>query len=200
MKAPKIPISIPKSVSKSEISDILGLVFSRNIPDWQKDRDFAVLLLMYGSGLRISEALSLKANDIPLKDWLQIKGKGNKYRDIPILKEVADAVNKSASTCPFQPIENNFLFRSNRGKQLNSRSIQRLVEKIRYKLGLPSHTTPHALRHSFASHLLSGGGDLKAIQELLGHASLSTTQRYTSVDTEKLIDIHNQTHPRANKT
>ena len=197
MKAPKIPLTLPKSISKEDIENLLKLIFSRNIPEWQKNRDFAILLLMYGAGLRISEALSLKDKDLPLEDWLQIKGKGNKTREIPILPEVADAVNNAAQTCPFQNNKNEFIFYSNTGKKLNAREIQRLMEKLRIKLDLPSYATPHALRHSFATHLLSGGGDLKAIQELLGHSSLSTTQKYTSVDTEKLKETHRETHPRS---
>ena len=113
------------------------------------------------------------------------------------MPEVADAVNNATQTCPFQNNKNEFIFYSNTGKKLNAREIQRLMEKLRIKLDLPSYATPHALRHSFATHLLSGGGDLKAIQELLGHSSLSTTQRYTSVDTEKLKEIHRETHPRS---
>ena len=123
---------------------------------------------VYGCGLRISEALSLTAADVPLSDWLQITGKGGKTRDVPVLEEVAKAVNKAAEACPFQPEGNEPFWRSNRGGPLNARAVQRMVEAIRLKLGLPAHVTPHTLRHAFATHLLAGGGDLRAIQQLFG--------------------------------
>ena len=135
--------------------------------------------------------------ELPLSEWLRIKGKGSKYRDVPVLKAVADAVHTAAATCPFQPQGQQLLWRSSRGGPLNARTVQRLIEKIRTELGLPEHVTPHTLRHAFATHLLAGGGDLRAIQQLLGHASLSTTQRYTHVDSEQLMEVHHQTHPRA---
>ena len=116
---------------------------------------------------------------------------------MPVLKAVADAVHTAAATCPFQPQDQQLLWRSSRGGPLNARTVQRLVEKIRTELGLPEHVTPHTLRHAFATHLLAGGGDLRAIQQLLGHASLSTTQRYTHVKSEQLMEVHHQTHPRA---
>jgi len=197
MKAPKMAAALPKAVSQQDMKAILEGVFHRNTPEWQKYRDYAVLMLLYGSGLRISEALSLRAEQIPIKDWLTFKGKGGKWRDVPILPVVAKAVMKAAETCPFQPDGTDYLFRSARNYPLNARSVQRLVEGLRLHLGLAEHTTPHALRHAFATHLLAGGGDLRAIQQLLGHSSLSTTQRYTHIDDAHLIDVHQQTHPRA---
>ena len=197
MKPPKRPHLIPKDLPDTDIQKILSVIDASNQPGWIKDRDKAVLMLLYGCGLRISEALSLTAADLPLSEWLRIKGKGSKYRDLPVLKAVADAVHAAAVTCPFQPQDQELLWRSRRGGPLNARAVQRLIETIRIKLGLPEHVTPHTLRHAFATHLLAGGGDLRAIQQLLGHASLSTTQRYTHVDSKQLLDIHHQTHPRA---
>lgn len=197
MKPPKRPHVIPKDLPQTDIKDILKIIKKSGQPDWQQKRDIGFLMLLYGCGLRISEALSLTAADIPLSSWLQITGKGGKVRDIPVLEAVAEAVNKAAEVCPFQPEGEEPLWRSNRGGPLNARAVQRMVEMIRLKLGLPAHVTPHTLRHAFATHLLSAGGDLRAIQQLLGHASLSTTQRYTHVDSDHLLDVHRQTHPRA---
>lgn len=198
MKALKQPRALPKSISNADMESILAAVFLRPVPNWQKDRDFAVLMLLYGCGLRISEALGLKAADLPLTDWLRCGGKGGKFRDVPILPAVTKAVSQAAASCPFQPQGDQALFRSSRGGPFNARAVQRLIEELRFHLGLPDHTTPHALRHAFATHLLAGGGDLRAIQQLLGHASLSTTQRYTHVDESQLMHVHKQTHPRAN--
>lgn len=200
MKPPRRPHTIPKDLPQTDMDDILNVLENSPVPDWQKKRDKAILMLLYGCGLRISEALSLTADDIPLSNWLQIKGKGSKFRDVPVLEIVADTVNEAAQACPFQPHGLEPLWRSSRGGPLNARTVQRLVETIRMTLGLPSHVTPHTLRHAFATHLLSNGGDLRAIQELLGHASLSTTQRYTHVDSERLLEIHRQTHPRAKQS
>lgn len=197
MKPPKRPHVIPKDLPQTDIQDILKVIENSNQRDWQKKRDIALLMLLYGCGLRISEALSLTAADIPLSDWLQIKGKGGKVRDVPVLEAVCRQVNEAAEACPFQPEGQEPFWRSNRGGPLNARAVQRMIEAIRLKLGLPAHVTPHTLRHAFATHLLAGGGDLRAIQQLLGHASLSTTQRYTHVDSERLLDVHKQTHPRA---
>jgi len=197
LRAPRTPNPLPKAVSETDMHRLLAAVKNRTAPDWQKKRDFAVLMLLYGCGLRISEALSLKASELPLGEWLRIKGKGNKYREVPVIPLVIVAVKEAAEICPFQPQGDVPLFCSNRGLPLQARSVQRLIESLRLALGLPSYVTPHALRHAYTTHLLAGGGDLRAIQELLGHASLSTTQRYTHIDASRLIDIHKQTHPRA---
>lgn len=199
MKPPKQPRHLPRAVPAVDMDKLLDEVFRRNIPDWQKHRDFALLMVMYGMGLRISEVLALKASDLPLGDWLQVKGKGGKVRDVPVLDIVAEAVQNTADNCPFQPQDDEALFRSSRGGPLNARAVQRLIEELRIKLGLAKHVTPHALRHSFATELLGGGGDLRAIQELLGHASLSTTQRYTDVDARQLEELHQSIHPRSSQ-
>lgn len=198
MKAPKQPQQLPKSVEHVDMEKLLTAVMQRNVPDWQKNRDLALLMLLYGLGLRISEALSLRASDVPLSDWITITGKGGKERDIPVLGNVAAAVAHAAHTCPFQPCGDELLFRSSRGGALNARAVQRLIETLRIELGLPSHVTPHALRHAFATELLGNGGDLRAIQQLLGHESLSTTQRYTHIDAARLRRLHQEIHPRAN--
>ena len=199
MKAPKRPHTIPKAPTKQEMGNLLDAVFKRPVADWQNKRDFAMLMLMYGCGLRISEVLSITVSQTPLIDWLRITGKGDKARDVPVLPAVAHAVDAARDSCPFQPEQDEILFRSSRGGALNARAVQRMIEQLRLSLGLDETTTPHALRHAFATHLLGNGGDLRAIQELLGHASLSTTQRYTSVDIEHLRELHRQIHPRSTK-
>ena len=197
LKAPRPPRAVPKSVSRDDALAMLNAIFARRGPDWSKKRDFSLLMLLYGVGLRISEALSLKRGDAPLADWLRITGKGGKIREVPILPAVTQAVEDYLAACPFDLGHDGALFVSNRGKPFGPRAAQRLVEGLRHKLSLPTHVTPHALRHAFATHLLGNGGDLRAIQELLGHASLSTTQRYTSIDEAHLKRVHAQTHPRA---
>ncbi|MCH1426075.1 MAG: tyrosine-type recombinase/integrase, partial [Alphaproteobacteria bacterium] len=174
-------------------------IFERRGADWVKQRDFAVLMLLYGAGLRISEALALRRADAPLGDWLSVFGKGGKTREVPVLRAAAEAVDDYLAVCPFDAGTAGPLFVSSRGAALGPRAVQRLVEDLRASLDLPAHVTPHALRHAFATHLLGNGGDLRAIQELLGHASLSTTQRYTEVDEGHLIRLHRDTHPRAQR-
>lgn len=197
MKPPKQTASIPKAVSTRDAQDLFDAIHALPGPEWTKTRDIAVLMLLYGCGLRISEALGLKRKDAPLGAWLRVMGKGGKSRDIPVIDAVRMAVDAWLAVSPFDHGPEGPLFVSSRGAALNARSVQRLMEKLRLSLGLDQTATPHALRHSFATHLLAGGGDLRAIQTLLGHASLSTTQRYTAVDTAQLRDIHQTTHPRA---
>ena len=190
---------MPKSLSADDAKSLLAAIFDRRGTDWIKQRDFAVLILLYGAGLRISEALGLRRGDAPLSDWLTIAGKGNKTREVPVLTVAAEAIDDYLAACPFDGGRSAPLFVSSRGGALGPRAVQRLVEDLRASLDLPVHVTPHALRHAFATHLLGNGGDLRAIQELLGHASLSTTQRYTQVDESHLIQIHRDTHPRARR-
>lgn len=197
LRAPKTPRSVPKPVSEHEARAMLQAIFARRGDDWAKKRDFALLLLLYGGGLRISEALALSRGTVPLGDWMRIAGKGGKIREVPVLAAVAEAVADYAAVCPFDDGPDGPLFVSTRGKPMGARATQRLVEGLRVELNLPAHVTPHALRHAFATHLLGNGADLRAIQELLGHASLSTTQRYTSVDEAHLVRLHQETHPRA---
>ena len=199
LRAPKSNRPVPKSLSADDAKSLLAAIFDRRGADWVKQRDFAVLILLYGAGLRISEALGLRRGDAPLGEWLTITGKGNKTREVPVLTAAAEAVDVYLAACPVDDGPSAPLFVSSRGGALGPRAVQRLVEDLRSSLDLPAHVTPHALRHAFATHLLSNGGDLRAIQELLGHASLSTTQRYTQVDESHLIQIHRDTHPRARR-
>ena len=197
LKAPKPPKSVPKPVSEADARSLMAAIFRRRGDEWGKSRDFAVLMLLYGCGLRVSEALSLQRREVPLGHWLRITGKGGKIREVPVLPAVAEAVSAYLDVCPFDQGPDSPLFLSARGNAFGPRAAQRLVESLRMELNLPEHVTPHALRHAFATHLLGNGADLRAIQELLGHASLSTTQRYTSVDEAHLLRLHRETHPRA---
>ena len=197
LRAPRPPKSVPKPVSKEDARALLAAIFRRRGDDWAKQRDFALLMMLYGSGLRISEALDLTRRDVPLGDWLRITGKGGKIREVPVLPAIAEAVAAYVGACPFDGGPDAPLFVSARGNAFGARAAQRLVESLRLELSLPAHVTPHALRHAFATHLLGNGADLRAIQELLGHASLSTTQRYTNVDEAHLLRLHRETHPRS---
>ena len=163
-------------------------------------RDAAVLALLYGSGLRISEALGLKRKDVPAPgkgDAITVTGKGNKQRMVPVLPQVLELIADYVALCPYDLPADGPLFVGARGGPLSPRIVQLAMARLRGALGLPETATPHALRHSFATHLLARGGDLRAIQELLGHASLSTTQIYTAIDAERLMDVYRSAHPRA---
>ena len=196
-KSPKLKRSFPKSIDSDLVAKALLSLTDEKNDLWVNLRDRAVMLLLYGAGLRISEALSLKKKEAPSGDWLRILGKGNKYRDVPLLPVICDGIKKYLDACPFDVKEEEPLFLGKRGGLLSPRIIQRRIENLRYTLGMPSHTTPHALRHAFATHLLSGGADLRAIQQLLGHSSLSTTQRYTDVNEAELLTLHKAIHPRS---
>src|SRR5919109_1965068 len=188
---PKLPHSVPKPLT---VAKAAGVVADRmqNHVDWVAARDTAVLLLLYGSGLRISEALALRVKDAPrlTRDVLRITGKGGKERLVPVLPVVIAAVDRYRALCPYRLDRDDPLFRGAKGGPLSPRIIQLAMERLRAALGLPETATPHALRHSFATHLLSAGADLRQIQELLGHASLSTTQVYTEVDRERLLKVY----------
>ena len=196
-KSPKLKRNFPKSIDSDLVAKALSSLMDAKNDQWINLRDRAVMLLLYGAGLRISEALSIKKKDAPDGDWLRVVGKGNKYRDVPLLPIICDGVREYLDLCPFDFNEDAPLFLGKRGGSLSPRIIQRRIENLRYELGLPSHTTPHALRHAFATHLLSGGADLRAIQQLLGHSSLSTTQRYTDVNETELLNLHKAIHPRS---
>ena len=197
LRAPRPPKSVPKPVSEEDARALLAAIFKRRGDDWAKQRDFALLMMLYGSGLRVSEALDLTRRDTPLGSWLRITGKGGKIREVPVLPAIAEAVADYVGACPFDGGPDAPLFVSARGNAFGARAAQRLVESLRLELSLPAYVTPHALRHAFATHLLGNGADLRAIQELLGHASLSTTQRYTNVDEAHLLRLHRETHPRS---
>ena len=176
--------------------DLLDLTPMQDERAWVGARDVAVLTLLWGCGLRISEALSLRGSDVPLSSSLRIIGKGNKERVVPVIQAARDAVDAYLEICP-HPFESDApLFRAIRGGALSPRSIQQVMARTRMQLGLPATATPHAMRHSFATHLLEAGGDLRTIQELLGHASLSTTQAYTAVDASRLMDVYAKAHPK----
>lgn len=197
-RGPKYRRKLPRPLSEEAAAEVIDTVGLQARDDWQQARDIAVVTLLYGCGLRISEALGLTGAAHPLRDVLRITGKGGKTRLVPVLPQAAQAVARYVGLCPFDLAADQPLFRGARGGPLNPRLIQLAMEKARLQLGLPATATPHALRHSFATHLLSAGGDLRAIQELLGHASLSTTQAYTAVDAARLMEVYDRAHPRAN--
>jgi integrase/recombinase XerC len=197
LRAPKLPHSVPKPLSVPDAADIVEAPAEMVASPWQAKRDTAVLTLLYGCGLRISEALGLTRAQAPQSEQITITGKGNKQRIVPVLPAVRQAIGDYLAACPYPLPADGPLFVGARGGPLSPRLVQRQMVLLRNALGLPETATPHALRHSFATHLLAGGGDLRAIQELLGHASLSTTQRYTSVDTERLLAVYDAAHPRA---
>lgn len=197
VKVPKPPKSVPKPLNADDALALLRRAAEIAPEPWIGARDVAILTLLYGCGLRIDEALSLDQRDVPTGDTMMITGKGNKQRVVPVLPVVVDAIGVYRAACPYPDDADRPLFYGSRGARLNAGIIQRTMRTLRADLGLPETATPHALRHSFATHLLAGGGDLRTIQELLGHASLSTTQRYTDVDTQRLIEVYDRSHPRA---
>lgn len=197
VRSPKHTRGLPRPVSEDAARDLIDTVGAQDDRPWVSARDMAILTLLYGCGLRRSEALGLTADVVPLGDTLRIRGKGDKDREVPVLPAAREAVAKYAHLCPHDLDPGTPLFRGIRGGPLNARIIAKVMEHARMQLGLPSSATPHALRHSFATHLLNAGGDLRAIQELLGHASLSTTQAYTAVDAARLLDVYNAAHPKA---
>ena len=196
-KAPKFQSKIPRPLSEEGALQMLETVPQQSLEPWIAARDLAIVSLLYGCGLRISEALDLRARSTPLGNSVKITGKGGKERLVPILPQIAEAVARYLHLCPFPLAPQDQIFRGARGGPLNPRLVQKTVQQARLQLGLPANATPHAMRHSFATHLLSAGADLRSIQELLGHASLSTTQAYTAVDTARLMDVYSQTHPKA---
>ena len=196
-RGPKFRRKLPRPLSEDGAAAMLTEIGSDAREDWIAARDTAIATLLYGLGLRISEALSLTGADHPLPETLRITGKGGKTRPVPVIPAAAEAVADYVRRCPFDLAPNDPLFRGARGGPVNPRLIQGAMERARLRLGLPATATPHALRHSFATHLLSAGGDLRAIQELLGHASLSTTQAYTAVDAARLMEVYEKAHPRA---
>jgi integrase/recombinase XerC len=197
LRSPKLPHSVPKPLTIVDAAASLDATAEVASSRWQGKRDTAILALLYGCGLRLSEALGLTRAEAPLGEMLAVTGKGGKQRLLPVLPAVRQAVADYLAACPYFLAKEGPLFVGTRGGPLNPRLVQRQMASLRSRLGLAETATPHALRHSFATHLLGAGGDLRAIQELLGHASLSTTQRYTSVETERLLAIYDAAHPRA---
>ena len=202
VRAPKVPKTLPKPLAMADAKRMtdVELRAGEEREPWIFARDAAVLALLYGCGLRIAEALGLKREDAPLAgkdDAITVTGKGRKQRMVPVLPLVARLITDYVALCPYDLPGNGPLFVGAKGGPLSPRIIQLSMARLRGALGLPETATPHALRHSFATHLLARGGDLRAIQELLGHASLSTTQMYTAVDSERLLEVYRNTHPRS---
>ncbi|MCC6305345.1 MAG: tyrosine recombinase XerC [Rhodobacteraceae bacterium] len=196
-RAPRSPRRLPRPLAPEAARAMLAEVAAGADPPWIAARDLAVVTLLWGLGLRISEALALQGADRPLPAVLRIRGKGGRERLVPVLPAARAAVEDYARRSPHDLAREGALFRGVRGAPLGPRAVARAVEAARQRLGLPASATPHAFRHSFATHLLAAGGDLRAIQELLGHASLATTQTYTAVDAARLMEVYERSHPRA---
>ncbi len=196
MRGPRVKKGLPRPVTPDEAVGLAHAVDENAAEPWIGARDRAVLLLLYGAGMRIAEALSLNGGALPLGETLMVTGKGGKQRVVPILPLVRDAVADYATKCPWPLSKNGALFRGAKGGPLSQGVVQKAVAHARTALGLPPSATPHALRHSFATHLLSAGADLRSLQELLGHASLGSTQIYTKVDAAVLLDAYRNAHPR----
>jgi integrase/recombinase XerC len=197
VRTPRPAKPVPKALTPDEAAESLGAVETLQQKPWMGARDLALFTLLYGCGLRLGEALGLTRGEAPQSDALVVTGKGNKQRTVPVLPAVTEAIDAYLACCPFKLGPKDPLFVGARGGALNPGVVQRQMRRVRALLGLPDSATPHALRHSFATHLLGAGGDLRSIQELLGHASLSTTQRYTAVDATRLAAVHRAAHPRA---
>jgi integrase/recombinase XerC len=197
LQSPKLPRRVPRPLAPADALGVAESAGDAAAEAWIGARDAAVLLLLYGSGLRIAEALSLTGNALPIGAAVTVTGKRGKTRVVPVLPKVREAVATYVALCPYALAGDAPLFRGAKGGPLSSGMIRRAMQAARAALGLPASATPHALRHSFATHLLARGGDLRAIQELLGHASLSSTQIYTEVDAARLLDVYRHAHPRA---
>lgn len=197
--SPSIPKALPKPLTREQAFNVIRTAGELQEAAWLKKRDMAFVTLLYGCGLRIGEALSLDVKDRPASDVMTILGKGHKERVVPVLPVVREMINAYLKERPDGAPDNAPLFIGARGERVNPGVMQRQMRKIRDMLGLPETATPHALRHSFATHLLSGGSDLRTIQELLGHSSLSTTQRYTGLDADRMMEVYTHAHPRAKK-
>ncbi len=195
VRTPRIKRGLPRPLSETEAFRAIDEAGGHDV-EWLGARDAALLTLLYGAGLRVSEALSLRRGDVPLGETLTILGKGRKERVVPVLPLLRSAIDDYAAKIPFTGAPSAPLFLSRRGRPMSPREAQSLMQRLRGRLGLPERATPHALRHSFATHLLQGGGDLRSVQELLGHASLSTTQTYTAVDMRQLMETYQSAHPR----
>jgi integrase/recombinase XerC len=196
IRTPRVRRALPRPLSVEDAQRAITQAGEHNV-DWLGARDAALLTLLYGAGLRISEALGLRRADVPLGETLTVIGKGRKERSVPVLPIVAAALSEYAAKIPFAAAPSSPLFLSRRGRPMSPREAQGLMQRLRGRLGLSEQATPHALRHSFATHILQGGADLRSVQELLGHASLSTTQIYTAMDTRQLLETYSTAHPRA---
>jgi integrase/recombinase XerC len=195
IRTPRLKRRLPRPLSEEDAARVMEEAGAHDVA-WLGARDAALITLLYGAGLRISEALSLKRGDVPLGETITILGKGRKERMVPVLPLLREAISFYSGKIPFGGGPGTPLFLSRRGKPMSPREAQALMQLLRGRLGLSERATPHALRHSFATHILSGGGDLRSVQELLGHASLSTTQTYTALETRQLMETYQNAHPR----
>lgn len=199
IKMPRARKPLPKPLTSQDAASAIDDIHEIAHEAWVAKRDMALLALLYGCGLRISEALSVRKKDLFSQDTLTVLGKGNKERAVPVLPFIKHALDDYLAACPYTLAPEDVIFLGTRGAPLNAGVYQRIIRQLRTNLGLPDTVTPHAFRHSFATHLLAAGGDIRTIQELLGHNSLSTTQRYTMVDEHRLLAAYNHAHPRADK-
>jgi len=197
LRAPRSPRSVPRPVAPADVLALAEEVADEALEPWMAARDWALLLLLYGAGLRIGEAMALTGRVLPLGETLTVQGKGGRTRIVPLLAQVKGAIDTYVAQCPWAMAKDAALFRGLRGGPLSPTLIRRAIRGARARLSLGERTTPHALRHSFATHLLGRGADLRSLQELLGHASLSSTQIYTAVDAAHLLDVYRHAHPRA---
>ena len=200
VRSPKFYNKLPRPLEKAAAVDLISTVKLQNELNWVSARDCSILTLLYCCGLRISEALNLKQSDAPLPEILRVLGKNNKERVVPVLKIAIDRVNEYIKLCPLNTPKDGPLFIGVRGGPVNPRIIQRVTEQARRQLGLDESATPHAMRHSFATHLLESSGNIRAVQEFLGHANISTTQIYTHLDNQYLMSVYDKVHPRSKKT
>ncbi|MFB0611435.1 tyrosine recombinase XerC [Aurantiacibacter poecillastricola] len=196
LRGPRVKKGVPRPVTPDEATNLADMVMATSAAEWTGKRDAAILLLLYGAGLRIAEALSLTGAVLPLGETLVVTGKGNKQRVVPLIPVVREAVAAYAQACPHPLDGDKALFKGARGGSLSQGMVQKAMARARKALGMPDSATPHALRHSFATHLLGAGADLRSLQELLGHASLGSTQIYTKVDAARMLEAYRSAHPR----
>ena len=197
VRTPKFKSKLPRSLQENDALNVIKEVAKQSRVAWVNSRDVAVVTILYACGLRISEVLALTGRDYPLTDVIRVTGKGGKTRLVPVLDVARQAVKTYVDECPYTLSPQSPLFFSMRGLPLSARAVQKVMQQVRMQLGLPTSATPHSMRHSFATHLLTSGGDLRTIQDLLGHKSLSTTQNYTNVDINHLKTVYDQAHPKA---
>ena len=196
LESPKKDKNLPRPLTINDIKRLFSAFENKKEDQWIISRNQAIFLLLYTCGLRISEALDLKANALPLNTSVFVKGKGKKERMVPILNITNQAIEQYKDQCPFPNSSSKYVFLGVRGKRMSARSFQKALERARNSIGLPSSSTPHSLRHSYATHLLNSGTDLRSIQKLLGHSALSSTQIYTQVEQKRLLQVYKSTHPR----
>ena len=196
MNSPKKDSKLPRPIAVNDIKNLFSAFENKKEKRWIISRNQAIFLLLYTCGLRISEAMNMKTNELPLNTSVLVKGKGKKERMVPILNIANQAIENYTKQCPYPISNSEYVFLGIRGNRMLPRSFQKAMERARNSIGLPSSTTPHSLRHSYATHLLNAGTDLRSIQKLLGHSSLSSTQIYTQIEQKRLLQVYKSTHPR----